>query len=296
MTSFNLKEYIKQKQLLVEAELLKYVPKNGAFPSRIFESMNYSLMAGGKRIRPVLSMAGHEVCGGNQNDVLPLACAFEMIHTFSLIHDDLPAMDDDDLRRGNPTNHKVFGEAIAILAGDGLHSMAFEVLGLLSQKVFKPERIIEVISDVARATGPVGMVGGQLLDIEAEGRQLTADELATLHRLKTGRLIEGALMTGAKLATENQTKLKALAIYGQAIGLAFQVADDILDIEGENTGKDIGSDIENNKMTYVTLLGLEGAKAEAQKLEDKAIDALSVFGDEANPLRALATYIVKRRN
>ena len=258
--------------------------------------MRYSLFAGGKRIRPILCLAASESCGGGRREVLPVACALEMIHTFSLIHDDLPSMDDDDLRRGVSTNHKVFGEAIAILAGDGLVTQAFVVLGKLKDSYRDPKHVLEVITDIALATGSLGMVGGQVVDMISEGKKITIDELRRLHLLKTGRLISVSVTSGAKLVCEDAGRLNALERYGAAIGLAFQIADDILDIEGgEEIGKDIGSDVENDKATYPSLLGLEDAKLEAKKVCQEAIECLQNFGSEADALRAIAQYIVERK-
>ncbi len=295
--TFNLKDYLKQKKTLVDQALLKALPAKDCFPKKVHEAMHYSLFAGGKRIRPVLCFAAAEACGGTALDVMPIACALEMIHTFSLIHDDLPAMDDDSLRRGVPTNHIVFGEAIAILAGDALHAQAFVALGQLAKSSFDAKMVLEIGADIADATGSLGMVGGQIVDLESEGKKISLDELKTLHRLKTGRLIAVSITSGAKLVCQDKKKIEALAVYGEAVGLAFQIADDILDIEGGvELGKDIGSDIANGKATYPALMGLDGAKAEAQRVCRLAIDALKMFGDEAIPLREIATYIVNRKS
>lgn len=292
---FDLKSYLKDASSRVEAALEKFMPADDAFPDTVHKSMRYSLFAGGKRIRPVLCLAGAEALGGDPATVLPVACAIEMIHTFSLIHDDLPAMDDDDFRRGKPTNHKVFGEAIAILAGDGLHAQAFIVLG--QEKAGDPMQLLDVIRDIADATGSRGMVGGQVVDMESEGKQLTLEQLGRLHALKTGRLIAVSVTSGAKLVSKDAAKIQKLQNYGDKVGLAFQIADDILDIEGgAELGKDIGSDVANNKATYPSLMGLERAKAYGNEVVAQALAELSDFGPQAEPLRAIAKYIVERRS
>ncbi|MBX7147802.1 polyprenyl synthetase family protein [bacterium] len=293
--SFDLLKYIARVNELVEGYMDAHMPAKNAFPPVIHESMRYSLFAGGKRVRPLLVIASAEACGGKAEQVLPIAAALEMIHTFSLVHDDLPAMDDDSLRRGKPTNHVVYGEATAILAGDGLIAQAFSVLTQLNGKI-NADCILPIINDIALATGSVGMVGGQVLDMQAEGKELTLDALKKLHSLKTGQLITVSVTSGAKAITADTKRLQMLEQYGQAIGLAFQIADDILDIEGgEEIGKDIGSDAENNKMTYPKLLGLDGAKKEAKRVVDEALSCLAGFGEEAEPLRALARYIIERK-
>ncbi len=292
--SFDLKEYLKNTSAQVEAALENFLPLAQEFPSAVHESMRYSLFAGGKRIRPILCLAGAQALGGNPTSVMPVACAIEMIHTFSLIHDDLPAMDDDDLRRGKPTNHKVFGEAIAILAGDGLHAQAFIVLG--QEKAGNPQQLLDVIRDIADATGSRGMVGGQVVDMQSEGKKVTLEELGRLHALKTGRLIAVSVTSGAKLVCSDADKIQKLKNYGDLVGLAFQIADDILDIEGgEELGKDIGSDVANGKATYPSLMGLDKAKVYAQDVVSRALSELADFGVEAEPLRAIAKYIIERK-
>ena len=295
--NFNLESYFKDCRDMVNKALESALPKKDAFPSKIHEAMRYSLFAGGKRIRPILCMAASEACGGGRREAIPVACALEMIHTFSLVHDDLPAMDDDSLRRGVPTNHTVFGEDVAILAGDGLAIQAFVVLGKLvdTQRNFK--KVLEIIHDIALATGSVGMIGGQILDMQAEGKKITLDELKKLHELKTGRLIAASVSSGAKLVSDSMGQIAALEHYGELIGLAFQIADDILDIEGgAELGKDIGSDVANGKSTYPALMGLEEARKMAFTLRDEAIGTLREFGPEADALRAIADYIVNRKS
>lgn len=293
--TFDLKKYLEETGKKIDQALTQYLPAKNGYPPKLMESMHYSHFAGGKRLRPVLCVAGAEACGGKAETVLSIATALEMIHTFSLIHDDLPAMDDDNLRRGHPTNHKVFGEGMAILAGDGLFAWAFTVM-TREFKHPKADRVLDIIGDIATATGPLGMVGGQAVDLMLEGTKPGLEELARLHSLKTGRLITVSVVSGAKAVCEDSEKIKALTIYGDAIGLAFQIADDILDIEGgEEIGKDVGSDVENGKATYPALLGLDGAKKEARMLIEKALAALAPFDEQADPLRALAHYIVERK-
>jgi len=290
----NLALYLKERKQLVEAALSKSL-SDESIPQALRKSMEYSLAAGGKRLRPVLVMAGAEAVGGDAQKVMPIACAIEMIHTFSLIHDDLPAMDDDDLRRGKPTNHKVFGEATAVLAGDALMAEAFSVLA--SAKDSDPKLLIEVIRDVADATGSRGMTGGQQIDMESAGAKLTEADLTRLHGMKTGRLIGVSAVSGAKYCGAAKAQIDALKRYGECVGLAFQIADDILDIEGnqEEIGKDVGSDVENDKATYPAIIGLDQSKRKAAALADQAVTALSVFDGRADPLREIAKYTIERK-
>ena len=255
-------------------------------------------MAGGKRFRSILCIAAAEAVGGDQEDVLPAACALEMLHTYSLIHDDLPAMDDDDLRRGQPTCHKAFDEATAILAGDALLTLAFQTLSSFDtdngRQAAKWLRVIQLIS---HASGYCGMIQGQMLDIASEGKQLSMNELQSMHRLKTGALIEVSLICGAELAHVNPAQLRQLESYARNIGLAFQVTDDILNVEGDPAimGKAAGTDKLRQKSTYPSLLGLEESKTFARKLIDDALDALGSFDQKAEPLRAIAAYIIDRK-
>ncbi|MBU4484797.1 polyprenyl synthetase family protein [bacterium] len=295
----NLKEYIKKHQARVNEELKNYVNSYGKFPKTIFDSMNYSLEAGGKRVRPILAIAACEACGGNAEKAMPVACALEMIHTFSLIHDDLPAMDDDDYRRGKLTNHKVYGEAVAVLAGDGLMTLAFSILSNPDfVNSITPKAAIEIIADISKATGVLGMIGGQVIDMESQGKKITINELETLHNLKTGELITISVTSGAKVAGATSEQVEAIRKYGEATGLSFQVADDILDIVSttEELGKDVGSDVENEKATFPALIGLEASRERANKLMNEAIEYLSVFDEKADPLREIARYIVERTN
>lgn len=296
----DLKPYLREKIALVDAALEQYLPKEQERPQSIHQAMRYSVFAGGKRVRPVLMLAACEAVGGQIAVAMPAACAMEMIHTYSLIHDDLPAMDDDDFRRGRPTNHKVFGEAIAILAGDGLLTEAFK---LLSDPRFTgstdPAITLAVIQEIARCAGTYGMVGGQVVDMESEGKaEMDLPTVQYIHTHKTGALIKASVVAGALLGGADQQQLAAIRRYGEASGLAFQIADDILDIEGttEEIGKDAGSDEARGKATYPAVMGLAAAKQEAQAMMDEAMQALEMFGDAAEPLRAIARYIVERKN
>ena len=296
----DLKEYLKEQCARVDAALDKYLPKETELPHILHKSMRYSVFAGGKRVRPILMLAACQAVGGDTERAIPAACAMEMIHTYSLIHDDLPAMDDDDFRRGNPTNHKVFGDAIAILAGDALLTGAFK---LSSDPCFAkgcdPVAQLAVIHEIATCAGSHGMVGGQVVDMESEGNQeIDLPTVQYIHTHKTGALIKASVKAGAILGGADGNKLAAITRYGEAVGLAFQIADDILDIEGttEEIGKDAGSDEARGKATYPAVMGLAAAKEEARAMMDEALGALDIFGVEADPLREIARYIVKRKN
>jgi geranylgeranyl diphosphate synthase type II len=294
---FDLSAYIKNKNQQINVALEKIL--HDSQPSEpIVQAMKYSLMADGKRIRPVLCLAAAETVGGKPQTVLPAACALEIVHTYSLIHDDLPAMDNDDLRRGKPTCHVAFDEATAILAGDALLTLAFQVL---SSVQFTGEtqasgwlRVIHIISTAA---GYQGMIRGQMLDMASEGQHLTVDELKSMHALKTGALIEASLVCGALLADARKHQLEILKTYAQNIGLAFQVTDDILNVEGnpKEMGKAVGTDQLREKSTYPAILGLETSRQFAKNLVEKALQALEIFDKKAEPLRGLATYIIDRK-
>ena len=294
---FDLDAYLTEKIEQINAAL-ESILKVSDRPDRILEAMTYSLMAEGKRIRSVLCVAAAEAVGGDLEDVLPAACALEMVHTYSLIHDDLPAMDDDAMRRGQPTCHMAFDEATAILAGDALLTLAFQTLSAIEtgndQQAAKWLHVIQLIS---HAAGYCGMIQGQMLDMGSEGRQLTLNELKSLHRLKTGALIEVSLRCGAELAGANSSQIQMLESYAQHIGLAFQVTDDILNVEGDPAimGKAVGTDKLRHKRTYPSLLGLEESKNFTRKLTENALQALESFDQKAEPLRAIATYIVDRK-
>lgn len=293
----DIKSYMKEKRELIDSYLESYfsIPSE---PFVLHEAMRYSLFAGGKRIRPILALASYEACGGNPKDIVPYATALELIHTYSLIHDDLPSMDNDDLRRGKPTNHKVFGEAMAILAGDALLTEAFLMLSNNPHSSsLKLSDLIKIIREVSLASGVHGMVGGQALDIFSESIEPDKDTLNFIHLHKTAALITASVRMGAILANIKEKKLKALTEYGTGIGLAFQIIDDILDIEGnaEELGKTAGSDIKMKKMTYPALCGTEKSRQKAKDLISDAIDSLKIFSSEADQLRKIARYLLKRR-
>jgi geranylgeranyl diphosphate synthase type II len=295
----NLREYLKEKGKIVEDALDRYLPGESEMPVTLHKAMRYSMMAGGKRIRPILCIASCEAVGGKIKNALPVACALEMVHTYSLVHDDLPAMDNDDLRRGRPTNHKVFGEAVAILAGDALLTEAFGIMTDFNlRKTIRPDAVLDVISDLARAAGSFGMVGGQVVDMESEGKEIDLPTLEYLHTRKTGALILAAIKGGAKIGEGTDEEIEALTRYGECLGLAFQIADDILDIEGnqDEIGKDVGSDLERKKATYPSILGMAASKERASELIDMAIDSLKGFNEKAEPLREIAKYVVERRS
>ena len=291
----NFKAEWKKRADLVEEALLRELKKAPAYDATLERSMEYSLMAGGKRLRPVLLMAAADAVGKDGAAFLTTGCAIEMIHTYSLIHDDLPAMDNDDYRRGKPTNHKVFGDGIAVLAGDALLTLAFEVM--LRQEGAAPETLVTVVSEMSRAAGPYGMVGGQVLDLEGEGRHLDLTALRKIHMGKTGALFCAAIRSGAILAGAKEEELAALTLYAERFGLAFQITDDILDVTGDEAaiGKPVGSDVRNEKATYVTLTSLEEAKKLAEDAVDEAVAALDIFGERAAFLRDLALFLLGRK-
>src|SRR4030042_3789638 len=301
----DIKRYFEEKKEIVESTLERYFPNqteskgSGPFPTSLYKAIRYSLFAGGKRIRPILSMAAYEAVGGRGDGVLPFACALEMIHTYSLIHDDLPAMDNDDYRRGKPTCHKVFGEAIAILAGDGLLTEAFKLMTNQPAKDHPSgDRglILDLINEVAQAAGVLGMVGGQVVDIESEGKEVDLPTVQYIHAHKTGAMILASVRVGAKLGGAQEEILKALSRYGESLGLAFQIVDDILNVEGEADlmGKKTGSDLSKGKATYPSVLGVEESKRRAKELGRLGVDALKQFGPEAEPLREIARFVVAR--
>ncbi|MDB9313035.1 polyprenyl synthetase family protein [Spirulina sp. CS-785/01] len=294
--TFDLKTYLNQQKGEVEAALEAAVPL--AEPATIYEAMRYSLLAGGKRLRPILCLATCELIGGTAAMAMPTACALEMVHTMSLIHDDLPAMDNDDYRRGKLTNHKVYGEDMAVLAGDALLTYAFEWIATQTENVL-PQQVLRVIGVLARAFGPAGVVGGQVVDLESEGKtDTTVETLHYIHTHKTGALLEACVVCGAILAGATEDDLQRLAKYAQNIGLAFQIIDDILDITAtqEELGKTAGKDLQAQKVTYPSLWGLEKSKQEADQLIAEAIASLDHYGDKAIPLKALAQYITARKN
>lgn len=291
----NLHKYLLERKKMAEDALEELLPSVLDTPSRLHEAIRYSVLSPGKRLRPILVMAGAEAVGGSSAEVLPAACALECIHAFSLIHDDLPCMDDDDYRRGRLTNHKVYGEAMAMLAGDALIALAFELIAL-NINHFPANRVVEVSRLVAQASGNCGMVGGQVVDIESEGRDISADEIRYIHAHKTGALLTVSVLSGAVLCGADEFQIGRMRNYGASIGMAFQIADDILDIIGdqEKIGKPVGSDVKQNKATFPKIYGLEKSKKLAEEEMSKAISSLDIFGESADPLRQIARYIVER--
>ncbi|MCA9116820.1 MAG: polyprenyl synthetase family protein [Planctomycetaceae bacterium] len=279
----------------VETALQRYVAPQDDCPPRLQEAMAYSLLAGGKRLRPVLALLACEACGGKAEAALPAACALEMVHTYSLIHDDLPAMDDDDLRRGRPTSHVVFGEAMAILAGDGLLTLAFEIL---ARDICPGDTAAACCADLASAAGYCGMVGGQVADLEAGQQSVpNLETLERIHERKTGRLLRSALTMGGRIGGADAQLLDALDEYGRCVGLAFQIADDLLDVTGseQQLGKAVGKDAGQGKLTYPSLLGIEDSRDRARELIERACQCLTVFEDErARPLKSLAQFVLER--
>jgi len=294
----DLKTYLAEKKKTVEAALQGYFPEPEGLTADLTKAMRYSLFAGGKRLRPILCIAGAQAVGGSGREVLPVACALELIHTYSLIHDDLPLMDDDDLRRGKATNHKVFGEPIALLAGDGLLTEAFRLMTSadISAKI-SPNILLRAIGLISRAAGHDGMVGGQAVDIQWEGKTADLPVVKFMHTHKTGALITASVASGAILGGADESQFEAIISYGEKIGLAFQISDDILDIEGdsETMGKQAGADEQKGKMTYPSVLGLNESKRIQSELVQTAVQDLRKFGSRAEPLRQIARYIIERK-
>ena len=296
----NVKDYLERKREEVDGYLQSVIPGTDQPPVTLHESMRYSLFAGGKRVRPILAIAAAEAVGDPGPAMLPIASSLELIHTYSLIHDDLPAMDNDDFRRGKPTNHKVYGEAMAILAGDALLTMAFELCsgaGSVNGSL-DPSRQVQLIQELALGSGNRGMVGGQVLDIQAENKDIDLATLQSIHKHKTGMLIRAAVRMGAITAGATTTQLDNLTAYAEDIGLAFQIADDVLNVTGtrEELGKNPNTDAERGKKTYPTFYGVEGARTLADDCVSRATNRLSAFGPSADPLRELARYITSRKN
>lgn len=294
----DLKSYLHEKKAIVDKALEAYFPEPEGPASEVIEAMKYSLFAGGKRLRPILCLAGTEVVGGTETNSLPIACALELIHTYSLIHDDLPIMDDDDFRRGKPTNHKIFGEALALLAGDGLLTEAFHLMAQtpLTEQITS-HVLLRVIEFISQAAGYRGMVGGQTVDIQSEGKNLNISLVEFIHTHKTGALITASVTSGAMLGAGNKSEIQAIRNYGQKIGLAFQISDDILDIEGnsETMGKKAGADKQKGKMTYPSIVGLSRSKGIQTELAEAAVKSLREFDHKAEPLRQIARYIIERK-
>ncbi len=294
-----LAEYLAEQRTRIDAALERLVPAESVEPSTIHRAMRYSLFAGGKRIRPILAIAAAEAVGSSASGIEDAACPLELIHTYSLIHDDLPALDNDDLRRGRPTCHKVFGEAMAILAGDALLTLAFEVLGKLKVdgKLVDAERRAALVAELATASGTVGgMIGGQVHDIEGEGQPPTAELLEAIHRAKTGALLRASLRMGAIYAKADSEQLDTMTRFGEHVGLAFQIVDDILDVEqtSEELGKTAGKDAEQGKITFPAVYGLEASHKMAAEQQAAAHAALGIFGESAARLHQLADLIVER--
>lgn len=293
-----LKTYLTEKRTIINEALKTLFPQPEGPAAEVVEAMSYSLFAGGKRLRPILCIAGAEAVGGDERDVLPVACSLELIHTYSLIHDDLPAMDNDDVRRGRPSCHKVFGEAMAILAGDGLLTEAFHLIANMRLPKKGEQRILqEVIGLIARAAGHEGMVGGQAMDIRMEGKVADLSLVEVIHKYKTGSLIAVSVTSGAILGGGHERQVEAITSFGNKIGLAFQIADDILDIEGDSRelGKGVGGDAHNKKITYPLVHGMERSKEILNELVEKATESLKEFDVMADPLRQIARYIVERK-
>jgi len=293
-----LKAYLQDRQKIVEEALQHYLPGEDNIPADIYKAVRYSVFNGGKRIRPILCLAAADAVGGDLGPAIPVACALELIHSYSLIHDDLPSMDNDDFRRGKPTCHKVFGENIAILTGDALLTEAFVLLSHVEKVRLSAERRLAVIQEIAQAAGIYGMVGGQALDVLSGKSVSDENTLYEINRRKTGALIVAAVKSGAIIFNTRKNKIQALAEYGINVGLAFQIADDILNVEGDRElmGKETGSDTAHNKLTYPYLLGLDLAKEKLAKYIDAAIASLSGFDERARPLIVIARYIMERKS
>ena len=299
MSAFDLETYLKDRRVLVDAALDGFLPSEDTPPPSVHRAMRYSVLAGGKRLRPILVIAGAELVGAQPNLVMPTACALELIHTYSLIHDDLPAMDDDDYRRGRLTNHKVFGDAIAILAGDALLTCAFQLVAQNAALSGVDATVVcGVVAEIAQAAGTLGMVGGQVVDIESEGKTVTPDQLEYIHIHKTAALLRASLSVGARLGGADAAALAAVREAGESLGLAFQIVDDILDVEGslETLGKTAGSDERKQKVTYPSLHGIDASRREARRLIERTKSRLVVFGARSAPLCALADFVVERKS
>ncbi len=291
----DLKTYLRTRQNEIDRALDRYLPKANTKPATLHKAMRYSLFAGGKRLRPILCLAAAEACRGTIDNALPLACALECIHTYSLVHDDLPSMDNDDFRRGRPTCHKVFGDGIAVLAGDALLTVAFEIVS--QAKPTPSYDISTLLREIAVAAGSQKLIAGQVADLEAEGKKVKRDQLQFIHENKTAAILKSSVRLGAMSANADARKLSAMTRFGQRLGLAFQIIDDILDVTqtSEILGKSAGKDVAAKKATYPGVIGLEKSRAEARRLTRQAHNALSVFSSsDAEPLHALANYLLER--
>jgi geranylgeranyl diphosphate synthase, type II len=288
------KTYLEQQRARVDAALDKLMPAEDVVPPTAHKAMRYSMFAGGKRLRPILCLADAEACGGDTERAIPLACAAETIHTYSLVHDDLPCMDDDDFRRGHPTCHKVYGEAVAVLAGDALQALAFEMAaGAEPSSRFG---VRDYVIELAGTAGSLHLIAGQIMDIEGEGTVRTEEGLRAIHERKTMALLTSSVRLGAMSSGADDAQLEALTRFGKALGLAFQIIDDILDVTqtSEKLGKSAGKDVAAEKATYPSILGMEASRAEANRLTTEAHSALDIFGDKAARLRSLAEYLLNR--
>jgi geranylgeranyl diphosphate synthase, type II len=295
LRNVNIKTYLVSRQKLIERALDRYLPKANTKPATLHRAMRYSLFAGGKRLRPILCLAAAEACSGKIGNALPLACALECIHTYSLVHDDLPSMDDDDFRRGRPTCHKIFGDGIAILAGDALLTIAFEIVSNAKPTSRYDTSIL--LCEIAVAAGSQKLIAGQVADLEAEGKNVKRDQLQFIHENKTAAILKSSVRLGAMSANADARKLSAITRFGQRLGLAFQIIDDILDVTqtSEILGKSAGKDVAAKKATYPAVIGLEKSRTEARRLTRQAHNALSVFrARDAEPLHALANYLLER--
>jgi geranylgeranyl diphosphate synthase type II len=290
----NLKTYLISRQKTIDRALDRYLPGEETKPITIHKAMRYSLFAGGKRLRPILCLAATEACGGKIEHALPLACAMECIHTYSLVHDDLPSMDNDDFRRGRPTCHKIFGDGIAVLAGDALLTIAFEIVS--RARPTRRHEMATLLREIAVAAGSKRLIAGQVADLEAEGKKVTRAELRNIHENKTAAILTTSVRLGAMSANADAKHLSAITKFGRALGLAFQVIDDILDVTQttEKLGKSAGKDIAAQKATYPATIGLDASRAEAKRLTRRAHDALSVFSAKGEALHALANYLLER--
>ncbi len=291
----NLKKYLQIRQRKIDRALDGYLPKANTKPVTLHKAMRYSLFAGGKRLRPILCLAAAEACHGSIDNALPLACSLECIHTYSLVHDDLPSMDNDDFRRGRPTCHKVFGEGIAVLAGDALLTIAFQIVS--SAKAAPRYDVAILLREIAVAAGSQKLIAGQVADLEAEGKDVKRDQLQFIHENKTAAILKSSVRLGAMSANADPKKLSAITRFGQRLGLAFQIIDDILDVTqtSEILGKSAGKDVAAKKATYPAVIGLEKSRAEARRLTRQAHNALSIFSNsDAEPLHALANYLLER--
>jgi geranylgeranyl diphosphate synthase type II len=293
----DLKKYLQFHKQNIETALRALIPLSEHYPPQLHEAMHYSLFAGGKRIRPILHLATVEACKGDYHACMPFACAIELIHTYSLIHDDLPSMDDDELRRGRPTNHIVFGEAVALLAGDALLTEAFRLVSNgRSREALDPTALLMAIHELSSAAGSQGMIGGQTIDIESEGKEVEAETLQYIHVHKTGALIRASTRTGALLCDRPPEHVERFTRYGELLGLAFQVRDDLLNVEGdpERLGKSVGTDAARGKITYPGLFGIDASRKRLNQLVHEALEAIEPFDEQADPLREISQYMVAR--